>query len=220
MERAFRDSYLFLLESCVIYLSNSARNCVSVSQWTKLYVVLMIFWWCVLLWIKLIMSIILIIPTLTWKYQIFDVGSNFWTLLFTHSSTGRRDGSENISVWRSIIIPDTLGERFWKQQFHDVCREWSSEKMRGLISCRAVTADPRGNDHLFFLNSSHLANWEHLRAPELKVPSGSTLDNQWPCPKRGRMEVRAPRSKADKPFHFQDKETENTLAHQSFLYRR
>lgn len=104
--------------------------------------------------------------------------------------TEYEDGSENISAWRSIITHDTLGERFWKQQFYDVCREWSSEKMRGLISCRAVTAGPRGNDHLLFLNSSHLANWEHLRAPELKLPSGLTLDNQWPCPRRGRREGR------------------------------
>lgn len=107
----------------------------------------------------------------------------------------QEEGSEKISGWRSIIIRDTLGERFWKQQFHDVCREWSSEKIRDSISCSAVRAGPRGNGRLLFLNSSHLANWEHLRAPELKFPSGLTLDNQWPCPKRGRMEGKALRPK-------------------------
>lgn len=95
--------------------------------------------------------------------------------------------------------------------------------MRGLISRRAVTAGPRGNDHLLFLNSSHLANWERLRAPELKFPSGFALDNQWPCARRGRTEGKDGRERpeakrpAEKPFHFQDKEIENTFADQSFL---
>lgn len=61
--------------------------------------------------------------------------------------------------------------------------------MRGLISRGAVTAGLRGNDHLLLFNSSHLANWERLRAPELKFPpAGSALDNQWLCLRRGRTE--------------------------------
>eukprot|EP00064_Thunnus_orientalis_P023286 superscaffoldBa00008648_g23520 len=98
--------------------------------------------------------------------------------------------------------------------------------MRGLISRRAVTAGPRGNDHLLFLNSSHLANWERVRAPELKFPSGSARDNQWARPRRGRTEGKdgrkspeaKPQREAEKPFHFQDKEIENTFADQSFLF--
>lgn len=87
------------------------------------------------------------------------------------------------------------------EELHDV-----RDEARGLINRRAVTAGPRGNDHLLFLNSSHLANWEHLRAAELKPASGSALDNQWPCPSRGRMGERAPGP------NFQDKEIGNTFA--------
>lgn len=72
--------------------------------------------------------------------------------------------------------------------------------MRGLISRGAVTAGLRGNDHLLLFNSSHLANWERLRAPELKFPpAGSALDNQWLCLRRGRTEGKDGRGRAPRP---------------------
>lgn len=95
--------------------------------------------------------------------------------------------------------------------------------MRGLISRAAVTAGLRGNDHLLLFNSSHLANWERLRAPELKFPpAGSAPDNQWLCLRRGRTEGKdgrgEPRGKPlDKnQFHFQEVQTGNTFGEQSF----
>lgn len=82
------------------------------------------------------------------------------------------------------------GRGFLEAAVHDERRHQKKKMMmmRGLISRRAVTAGPPGNNHLLLLNSSHLANWDRLRAAEPKLPSGSALDNQWPCPRRGRTE--------------------------------
>lgn len=69
---------------------------------------------------------------------------------------------------------------------------------------------------MLFLNSSHLANWERLRAPELKFPSGSARDNQWSCLSRGRREGKdggkGPGAEAhtENPSQFQDAKPQNT----------